>query len=95
MMRPLQPKNRIKFEVVREVSKVYTWQNLLVYIKKHNPRVELPLITNHCGVHFHVSKEILKRKNLKVHSTIDSLYQGCDSLTTESKVDLPSLGISS
>ncbi|KAK7252639.1 hypothetical protein RIF29_36728 [Crotalaria pallida] len=45
--------------------------------------------------HFHLDKEIVKRRKLKMNSIIDSLYQRCDSLRKESKVTFPNLKISS
>ncbi|KAJ7952384.1 DNA-directed RNA polymerase subunit [Quillaja saponaria] len=44
--------------------------------------------------HFHVNEETMKRRKLKVHSIIKSIYQKCDSLK-ESRISLPSLHISS
>ncbi|XP_019421599.1 PREDICTED: DNA-directed RNA polymerase IV subunit 1-like isoform X1 [Lupinus angustifolius] len=45
--------------------------------------------------HFHLDKEIVKRRKFTMHSIIDSLYQRCDTLRKESKVNLPNLIISS
>ncbi|KAE9613175.1 putative DNA-directed RNA polymerase [Lupinus albus] len=45
--------------------------------------------------HFHLDREIVKRRKLKMHSIIDFLYQRCDSLRKESKVTFPNLIISS
>lgn len=45
--------------------------------------------------HFHLDKENVTRRNLKVHFIIDSLNQQYDSLRKESKVTLPNLKISS
>lgn len=45
--------------------------------------------------HFHVCKEILKRRKLKVHSIIDSLYTKCNMARVESKINLPTLQITS
>nr|KYP67245.1 DNA-directed RNA polymerase II subunit RPB1 [Cajanus cajan] len=45
--------------------------------------------------HFHLDKEIVTRRKLKVHSIIDSLYQRYYSLTKESKVYFTNLKISS
>ncbi|KAF7828324.1 DNA-directed RNA polymerase IV subunit 1 isoform X1 [Senna tora] len=44
--------------------------------------------------HFHVSKEIFRKRKLKVHSVIDSLSQRCESIRTGSEINLPSLQIS-
>ncbi|XP_012574546.1 DNA-directed RNA polymerase IV subunit 1 isoform X2 [Cicer arietinum] len=44
--------------------------------------------------HFHLDKENVTRRNLEVHSIIDSLYQRYDSLRKGSKVTLPNLKIS-
>ncbi|KAK1586944.1 hypothetical protein Q3G72_007867 [Acer saccharum] len=45
--------------------------------------------------HFHVCKEIVKRRRLRVHSIIDSLYKQCNLAKTESKINLPNVHISS
>ncbi|KAL5751094.1 hypothetical protein ACOSP7_025697 [Xanthoceras sorbifolium] len=43
--------------------------------------------------HFHVCKEIVKRRRLSVHSIIDSLYRQCNSAKTKSKINLPNVHI--
>ncbi|CAK8539379.1 unnamed protein product [Lathyrus sativus] len=45
--------------------------------------------------HFHLDKENLTRRNLEVHSIIDSLYQRYDSFRKDSKITLPNMKISS
>lgn len=45
--------------------------------------------------HFHVPKETVKRKRLKVRAIIDALYMRCNSAKVESKIRLPNLQISS
>ncbi|KAE9606928.1 putative DNA-directed RNA polymerase [Lupinus albus] len=45
--------------------------------------------------HFHLDKEIVKKRKFMMHSIIDSLYQRCDTLRKESKVNFPNLIISS
>ncbi|XP_027361635.1 DNA-directed RNA polymerase IV subunit 1 [Abrus precatorius] len=45
--------------------------------------------------HFHLDKEIVMRRKLKVHSITDSLYQRYDSHRKGSKVSFPNLKISS
>ncbi|XP_019447260.1 PREDICTED: DNA-directed RNA polymerase IV subunit 1-like [Lupinus angustifolius] len=44
--------------------------------------------------HFHLHKEIVMRRKLKLHSIVNTLYQRCDSVRKERKVSLPSLKIS-
>ncbi|KAJ1416079.1 RNA polymerase, alpha subunit [Sesbania bispinosa] len=69
--------------IVSTVMIIYTPQSCI--LEKYSPWV----------CHFHLDKEIVARRNLKVHSIIDSLYQRYDSLTKESKVTFPNLKISS
>ncbi|XP_057977974.1 DNA-directed RNA polymerase IV subunit 1 isoform X2 [Malania oleifera] len=45
--------------------------------------------------HFHVCKEIVKRRRLKVHSIIDALHMKCSSTRVESKLILPNMQITS
>ncbi|KAK9276983.1 hypothetical protein L1049_006522 [Liquidambar formosana] len=45
--------------------------------------------------HFHVCKEIMKKRKLKVHSIIDALYMKCNLARVESKINLPNLQITS
>ncbi|KAG7028326.1 DNA-directed RNA polymerase IV subunit 1 [Cucurbita argyrosperma subsp. argyrosperma] len=44
--------------------------------------------------HFHVCKEILKKRRLKISSVIHSLNMRCDSVRQEAKINLPFLHIS-
>ncbi|KAE9614168.1 putative DNA-directed RNA polymerase [Lupinus albus] len=44
--------------------------------------------------HFHLHKEIVKRRKLKLHSIVNTLYRQCDSVRKERKVSMPSLKIS-
>ncbi|WJX54939.1 DNA-directed RNA polymerase [Trifolium repens] len=45
--------------------------------------------------HFHLDKENVARRNFRVHSIIESIYRGYDSLRKDSKFTLPNLKISS
>jgi DNA-directed RNA polymerase-4 subunit 1 len=45
--------------------------------------------------HFHLDNENVTRSNFNVHSIIDSIYWGYDSLRKDSKFTLPILKISS
>ncbi|KAA8522336.1 hypothetical protein F0562_013303 [Nyssa sinensis] len=45
--------------------------------------------------HFHICKEILKRRRLRVHSIIDALYINCNSTRVKPKINFPKLQITS
>ncbi|PON67609.1 DNA-directed RNA pol I, largest subunit [Trema orientale] len=45
--------------------------------------------------HFHMSKEILRRRKLKVQSVINSLQQRCNTTRTGSKINVPNFQIKS
>ncbi|KAL6980110.1 DNA-directed RNA polymerase [Sarracenia purpurea var. burkii] len=45
--------------------------------------------------HFHINKEIAKRRRLKLHSIVNALYMNCNSTSARSKTNLPKLHITS
>ena len=74
---------RIMFsDIVSTVMIIFTPQSC--NLEKYSPWV----------CHFHLDREIVERRNLKVRSIIHSLKRRCDLLRKESKVCFPSLKIS-